>query len=121
MPEFLALKHKSMILGHSPNPVFGFSMMEQVRLNAVLHMENWLGSSFNQIQGCATVRESYSRALEQGPMDEGERLATTQHHSAPISAGARATIISFFCVGKAEIRGNCQSNAAIPTEPSTDS
>ena len=40
MPEFLALKHKSRILGHSPNPVFGFSMMEQVRLCAVWSMEN---------------------------------------------------------------------------------
>ena len=31
-PEFLALKHESNILGHSSNPVCGFSMMEQVRL-----------------------------------------------------------------------------------------
>ena len=29
--EFLALKHDSRILGHSSNPVCGFSMMEQVR------------------------------------------------------------------------------------------
>ena len=41
-------------------------------------MENWLGSSLNQIQGLtgltSTVRESYSRALEQGPVArEGHR------------------------------------------------
>ena len=54
-PEFLALKHKSRILGHSSNPVCGFSMMEQVRLCAVWPMENWLGSSLNQIQGWTTV------------------------------------------------------------------
>ena len=42
-PEFLALKHKSRIFGHSSNPVCGFSMMEQVRLCAVWVRENWLG------------------------------------------------------------------------------
>ena len=42
-------------------------MMEHVRLCAVWLMENWLGSSLNQTQGWTTVRESYSRALEQGP------------------------------------------------------
>ena len=31
-------------------------------------MENWLGSSLNQIQGWATVREPYSRSLEQRPL-----------------------------------------------------
>ena len=31
-------------------------------------MDNWLGSSLNQIQGWNTVRESYSRALEQVPL-----------------------------------------------------
>ena len=63
--EFLALKHKSRILGHSSTPVCGFSMMEQVRLCAVWPMENWLGSSLNQIQGWNTVEESYSHALDQ--------------------------------------------------------
>ena len=48
--EFIALKHESRILGHSSNPVCGFSVMEQVRLCAVWPMENWLGSSLNQIQ-----------------------------------------------------------------------
>ena len=43
-------------------------MMEQVRLCSVWPMENWCGSSLNQIQGWTTVRESYSRALEQGPL-----------------------------------------------------
>ena len=42
--------------------------MEQVGLCAVWHMKNWLGSSLNKIQGWTTVRESYSRALEQGPL-----------------------------------------------------
>ena len=49
-------------------------MMEQVRLCAVWPMENWLGSSLNQIQGWTTVRESYSRALEQGPLPSPSRL-----------------------------------------------
>ena len=31
-------------------------------------MENWLGSSLNQIQGWTAFRESYSRALEQGSL-----------------------------------------------------
>ena len=43
-------------------------MMEQVRLGDVWPMENWLGSSLNQIQGWTTVRELYSSALEQGPL-----------------------------------------------------
>ena len=64
--EFVALKHKSGILGHSSNPVCGFSMMEQVRLCAVWPIENWLGSSLNQIQVWTTVRGSFSHALEQG-------------------------------------------------------
>ena len=40
-------------------------MMEQVRLCAVWPMENWFCPSLNHIQGWTTVRESYSRALEQ--------------------------------------------------------
>ena len=43
-------------------------MMEQVWLCAVWPMENWFGSSLNQIQGWTTLRESYSRALEQRPL-----------------------------------------------------
>ena len=69
--EFLALKHQSRILGHSSDPVCGFSMMEQVRLCAVWPTENWLGSFLNQILGWTTIREYYSRALEQGPLIEG--------------------------------------------------
>merc|ERR1719460_2532904 len=38
------------------------------RLNSVWLMGNWLGFPLNQIQGWTTVRESYSRALEQGPL-----------------------------------------------------
>ena len=43
--DILFLKHESNILGHSSNPVCGFSMMQQVRLCAVWPMGNWLGSS----------------------------------------------------------------------------
>ena len=50
--EFLALKHESRILGHSPNLVCGLSMMAH---GAVRPMENWLGSSLNHIQGWTTV------------------------------------------------------------------
>ena len=60
-PELLALKHKSRILGHS-------SMMEQVIIFAVWPMENWLGTSLNQILGWTTVRESYSCAFKQEPL-----------------------------------------------------
>ena len=63
-PEVITLKHESRILGQWSNPVCGFSMT----CCAVGLMENWLGSSLNQIQGWTTVRESYSRALEQGPL-----------------------------------------------------
>ena len=45
-------------------------MMEQVRLCSVWAMENWLGSFLNHIQGRTTVREYYSRALEEGPLRE---------------------------------------------------
>ena len=37
-------------------------------------MENWLGSSLNQIQGWTTVQESYPRALEQGSLGGRELL-----------------------------------------------
>ena len=73
LSELLALKHESRILRHSSNPACGFSMMEQVRLCAVLPVETWLGSSLTQIQGWTTVRESYSGALEQGPLGLGRR------------------------------------------------
>ena len=42
---FLALKHENRILGHS------CMWFLQVRLCAVWPLENWLGSSLNQIQG----------------------------------------------------------------------
>ena len=47
-------------------------MMKQVRLCAVWPMEDWFGSLLNQIQGWTTVRESHSRALEQGPLVNSE-------------------------------------------------
>ena len=46
------------------------------RLCAVWPTENWLGSSLNPIQGWTTVRESNSRALEQGPLGGGETLVS---------------------------------------------
>ena len=68
-PELLTLKHEERrILWHSSNPVCGFSIMEQVRLCAVWPTENWLGSSLNHIQGWTTVGDTYSHALEQGPL-----------------------------------------------------
>ena len=42
--------------------------MNQYDLQKKWPMENWLGSSWNQIQGWTTVQESYSRAFEQGPL-----------------------------------------------------
>ena len=69
-PEILALEHESRNLGHSSNPVCGFSVMEHVRLCALWSTDNWHGSSLNKIQGWTTVRESYSRALEQGSLKE---------------------------------------------------
>ena len=77
--EFLSLKHKSRILGHSSNPVCAFSMMEQVRLFAVWPTENWLGYSLNQIQGWPTVRESYSRALKQRPLRGSQQVYSGFH------------------------------------------
>ena len=78
--EVLALKQESRIIGQPTNPASGFSMME---LCAVWPMDNWLGSSLNQIQGWTTVRESYSCALEQGPLvkegsDSDEMSVTEQ-------------------------------------------
>ena len=95
--EFLALKQESRIIGHSSNPVCGFSMMELVRLCAVWPTENWLGSSLYQIRGWTTVRESYSPALEQGS------LAGMQHFLTPTSAlrstsDAESRLRSFFFV-----------------------
>ena len=60
-------------------------MMEQVRLCAVLSMENWLSFSLNQIEGWTRVQESYSRALEQGPLETALAfssvcLAESQEH-----------------------------------------
>ena len=52
-------------------------MMEQVRLCAVWPTENWLGFSLNLILGWTTVRESYSRALEQGPLSP---ILSSQKH-----------------------------------------
>ena len=85
--EFVALKQESRILVPSSNPVCGFSRMEQVRLGAVWPMENCPGSSFNQIQGWATVRESYSHALERGPLLNRTRTA--------VILGCRCSLLLF--------------------------
>ena len=72
--DILFLKHDSSILRQSPNPVCGFSMMEQVRLCAVCPTQNWRCSSVNHIQGWTTVWECFCHALEKGclvwPMEE---------------------------------------------------
>ena len=68
-------------------------MMEQVRLCAVLSMENWLSFSLNQIEGWTRVQESYSRALEQGPLETALAfssvcLAESQEHVGRSIGGA---------------------------------
>ena len=88
--EVLALKHESKIFRQSSNPVYGFSMMEKVRLCAVWPMENWLGSSLNQIHGWTTVRESYSCALKQGSLEEiGRQWQQLKHDDYQVSRGRR--------------------------------
>ena len=48
-------------------------------------MENWLGSSLKQIHGLTTVRGSYSRALEHGPLFDGYlsifTMTSLKHHT----------------------------------------
>ena len=65
--EFLALKHESSILGHSSNPVCGFSMIEQIRRCAVWPMGSWLDSSLNHcpriLLSCFRVRTSARELL----------------------------------------------------------
>ena len=68
-------------------------MMEQVRLCAVLSMENWLSFSLNQIEGWTRVQESYSSALEQGPLETALAfssvcLAESQEHIGRSIGGA---------------------------------
>ena len=87
-PELLALKHKSRIVGNLSDSVCGFSIMEQVRLCAVRPTENWLGSSLNQIQGGTAVRESYYRALEQGPLAQRAKGRRTKRGFGPHGTGA---------------------------------
>ena len=60
--DILFLKHDRRIF--RPNPVCGFSMMEQVRLCAVWPRENWLGSSMNQKQAWMTIWECCRHVLE---------------------------------------------------------
>ena len=84
-PEFLALKHESRMVGHSFNPVCGFSTME-IRLCAVWPMENWLGSPLNQIQGillsCFRARTYGSLArLASKPCMPGKRNTLRETHT----------------------------------------
>ena len=69
-PDIVALKHASSIFRQSSNPVCGFSMMEQVRLCAIWPMENWLGSSLNQIQ-VGPQSENPTLVLQLRPLDAG--------------------------------------------------
>ena len=73
-PDFLALKHESMILGQSSNSVCGFSMMEQVKLCAVwpygelawlfLEPHIWLHHCPRILLSCLRVRTSVPRDFE---------------------------------------------------------
>ena len=89
--DILFLNHESRILGHSSNPVCVFSTVEKVRQCGVWPTENWLSSSMNQIQGWTTVRESYSRALEQGPLREGGESECGRFLNRPSVSLARET------------------------------
>ena len=70
--EFLALKHTSRTLGHTSHPVCGFSMTVQVRLCACLANGKLAWLFLEPDTSWTTVRESYSRALEEGPRGKGE-------------------------------------------------
>ena len=66
-------------------------MLDSVQFGP-LRSENCLGSSLNQIQGRTTVRESYSCALEQGPL-VGEPLvgdADVDHLAVGAEQGVQA-------------------------------
>ena len=67
-------------------------MMEQVRICAVWPTDNWLGYSLNQIQGWTTVRESYSRALEQGSLIVIELAGCLMPHLASFLPDRRITL-----------------------------
>ena len=77
-------------------------MIEQVRLCDVWPMENWLGSSLNQIQGWTTAPESYSRVLEQGPL---MRMRT--HHPRALDSHGLSNpsfiSLSLFCLSEVEL------------------
>ena len=64
--SYLLAVSQCRILGHSSNPVCGFYVIKQFRLSFALGELAW--ASLNQILGWTTVRECYSRALEQGPL-----------------------------------------------------
>ena len=117
--EFLALKHESRILRHSSDPVCGFSIMKQVRLWAVWPMENWLCSSLNHIQGWSTVRESYSRALEQVPLEEiGRQHQQLKHDDYQVSRERRfsSEIVPKQATGRAGKKTNFVGRKRVSTE-----
>ena len=66
--EVLALKQKSRILRHSSNPVCGSRKSQASSPWAKQHRAYPVLSWRNHIQGWMNVRESYSRALEQGTL-----------------------------------------------------
>ena len=64
LPEILALKHESRILGQWSNPVCGTSKSQASSPWAKQHRAKPVASWRNHIQGQMNVRESYSLALE---------------------------------------------------------
>ena len=71
--QYMMCENQATVQGLLRHILCGFSMTEQVRLCAVWPMENWLVYSLNQIQCWTTVRESYSRPLERGPLKKSCR------------------------------------------------
>ena len=76
--EFLALKHESRILENSSNPVYGFCMLEQVRLCCFAHGElawlfldpdTWLDDCPKILLSCFRARTSAvsQLSLPRGP------------------------------------------------------
>ena len=57
-------------------------------------MENWLGPSLNQIQGWTTVRESYSHALEQGPLAPSLSLVVKKWKMLPLNISIPETSVN---------------------------
>ena len=78
--ERLALKHESRIIGHSSNPVCGFSMMKQVRLCCLAHRE--LACLFHEpdtgLDHCLRILLSCFRART-SVWESGKTYSTKKH------------------------------------------